>query len=466
MDEFKIQNNILTENLPKTAGVYSFLDNNPSTDSKNSLQVNSGQGEIIYIGKAINIKDRVKSHFLQPSYRDNLFMSKVTKIGFIETGSEIEALILEANLIKKHQPKFNVVWKDDKNYFYVALRYFIPQGKLKKDKMPYIFITHQKQDKNTEYIGPFIEGNAIKKSLKFLRKAFPFYTSANHPKQKCTWCHLGLCPGPELFENPPSPTRTTPRATARRESTAGLREYKKNIKKLTLILKGEKKNVLSSLKKEMNETSKKNNFEEAAKIRDKMHALENIMAHKNVISSQATENTGWEKTNTILKRLLNLKNDVSRIECYDISNIQGKQAVGSMVVFTNGQPDKSQYKKFKIRMENEPNDIAMLKEVFTRRLSHKEWTLPEVMLIDGGIAQINIAIKMKNSDKDTKYIKAISIAKRNKELYIEGIKKPLLLKNLHQSIYNLIIHLDDEAHRFAITYHKKLRKQELGLDNR
>ena len=172
MELFKIISKIKINELPKTAGVYSFYE-------KNAL---------IYIGKAINILNRVKNHFQQPSYKDDLFIDKVDKVGYIETDSEIEALILEANLIKKYQPKFNVVWRDDKNYFYVALRY--AQGK------PYIFITHQRNDKDAKYIGPFVEGQALKNTLKFLRRVFPYYTSAKHPKNKCTYCHLGLCPGP------------------------------------------------------------------------------------------------------------------------------------------------------------------------------------------------------------------------------------------------------------------------------
>jgi excinuclease ABC subunit C len=132
-----------------------------------------------------------------------------------------------------------------------------------------------------------------------------------------------------------------------------------------------------------------------------------------------------------------------------------------MVVFINGHADKSQYKKFKIKMENEPNDIAMLKEVLQRRLLHTEWEYPEVMLIDGGIAQLNVAIKAKNLDPKSNTIKIISIAKGRQELFIEGRKDAIPLKSLPQDIYNLIKNLDDEAHRFAITYHKKLRKKNL-----
>ena len=393
--------------------------------------------EPIYIGKAINIKDRVKNHFFQPTYKDDLYIKKVSKIGFIETRSEIEALILEASLIKKHQPKFNSVWRDDKNYFYVA----ITQG-----ERPIAFVTHQKKDTKTQYIGPFTEGNALKKTLKFLRKIFPFYTTTKHPKNNCTWCHLELCPGP----NP------------------DLQEYKKNIKKLTLILQGKRKTVLYALKKEMADVSGQNKFEEAMQIRDKISALEQVMSHANVIENKKHQYDNWETTQRILQEILQTKNPISKIECYDISNIQGMLAVASMVVFLNGKPDKNQYKKFRIKMENKPNDIAMLSEVLVRRLAHPEWGYPQVMLIDGGIAQLNIGIKTlrqaqgkAKNDPELKKIKIISIAKGKREILIEGQKQHIPLKSLPREIYNLIVHLDDEAHRFAITYHKKLRKKTL-----
>jgi len=418
MEKFKYLSKEAINNLPKTPGVYCFLS----------------KKETIYIGKAINIQSRVKNHFQQPSYRDNLFIDKVDKIGYLETGSEIEALILEANLIKKHQPKFNVVWKDDKNYFYVAIEQ-------NEKKIPYVFITHRpKQISNSQYIGPFVEGTALKMTLRFLRRAFPYYTTKNHPKTKCTWCHLGLCPGP----NP------------------DLREYRKNIKKLILVLKGKSSAVLNSLKKEMNNLSKENKFEEAARVRDRIHNLQQVMSHAGVINGgqELVVNLTAVKNTTILNELLGLQK-ISRIECYDVSNIQGKSATGSMAVFVNGRPDKNQYRKFKIKIENTPNDIAMLKEILTRRLSHPEWEYPEVILIDGGIAQLNIAISVKNERPETSGIKVISIAKRNKDLYIEGKNGFVPLKSLPQEIYNLVLQLDNEAHRFAITYHKKLRKNEL-----
>ena len=193
------------------------------------------------------------------------------------------------------------------------------------------------------------------------------------------------------------------------------------------------------------------------------------MSHTRVIEQKSFTAPDVSK---ILQGILSTDRPVSKIECYDVSNIQGKQATGSMVVFVNEEADKSQYKKFRIKMKNEPNDIAMLKETLERRFLHPEWKYPEAILIDGGIAQLNIAVRVKNGltpaggfpggiKPETKNIKVISIAKRLKELFIEGREKPVLLKTLPREVYNLVLQLDDEAHRFAITYHKKLRKKYL-----
>ncbi len=431
------------ENLPKTSGVYLFWSGN----------------EILYIGKAINIKERVKNHFQQPAYKDKIFIPRITRIEARETGSEIDALLLEANLIKQHLPKFNVLWKDDKNYFYVAIS-------KNAEKLPYLYLTHQKNEFTAEYVGPFIEGAPLKKILKYLRRVFPYYTQARHPKQACTWCHLGLCPG----VNP------------------NIEKYKKDIKKLVFVLQGKRSSALRELKKEMAGLAKASKFEDAGKVRDRMLALERILDHTHVIESAQMANSKWPETEKILQGILNVKTPISKIECYDISNIQGKFAVGSMVVFVDGAPDKSQYKKFSIHVanvrdpnlritskstnktpsrkyelvEDKPDDIAMLRQVLQRRLAHPEWGYPEVMLIDGGIAQLNVATKVTNVTEATKAIKIISIAKGKQELLIEGAAK-IPLKALPQEIYNLVKHLDDEAHRFAITYHKKVRKRSMGL---
>jgi len=449
MERFKVISKTKIDQLPKTTGVYIFFTKNSKSEIRNSKL------SCIYIGKAINIQSRVKNHFHfarrslgggGTTFKDNILFKKTTHIGYLETNSsEIEALILEANLIKKYQPKFNVIWKDDKNYFYVAIA-------KNSHKVPYVFTTHYKLP--TQYIGPFVEGTALKKTLRFLRRAFPYYTLAKHSKNKCTYCHLDLCPGPRLFE--------ARLASPKGEAANLIAEYKKNIKKLILVLKGKRNAVLHSLKKEMKAESKKQNFEKAGKARDKIYVLQQIMAHTRVINGSKPgldPNAGYDTKKT-LQELLGAKKDIRRIECYDISNIQGKQATGSMVVFVDGAPAKSQYKKFKIKMKSEPNDIAMLKETIYRRLNHAEWDYPDLMLIDGGKAQLNIAIStIKQFNALT--IPVISLAKKNNKLYIEGKNTPVLLKTLPREIFNLILQLRDEAHRFAITYHKKLREKNL-----
>ncbi len=451
MEKLKIITKKDVNELPKTTGVYLFFASPKLSEG--------GLRKPIYIGKAINIKDRVKNHLQQPNYKDNLFIDKISKVGFIKTDSEIEALILEAGLIKKYQPKFNVIWKDDKNYFYVAVT---------KSLAPIIYINQKKKEK-AEYIGPFVDGNSLKKILKFLRRSFPYYTSKKHPKNNCPWCHLELCPGP-----PPRPEGAG-EARSQSERQSFEKEYKKNIKKLVLILKGKKNTVLNSLKKEMRQSSLKKEFEEAAKIRDIIYNLQKVMNHTHVIENNwsarnaSRSDVGWNKTEKILKEIVGVKKSISRIEAYDVSNIQGKQATGVMIVFINGRPEKNLYRKFKIKTVEEPNDIVMLKETLKRRFSHPEWKRPEIILIDGGKAQLNVGVKVKKlalseaegSKKEISQIKIISIAKRNKELFIENRKKPILLKTLPREIFNLIINLDDEAHRFAIAYHKKLRKKYL-----
>lgn len=427
MEQFKFINIKKLANLPKTAGVYCFKDK---------------KGIILYIGKAGNIKIRAKNHFSQPGYRDNFFVNQVVKVGYIKTNSEIEALLLEARLIKKFQPKYNVLWKDDKNYFYVAVA---------KEEFPRIFITHQPKTvsgslylvsgikkkkiqnkkykiQDTRYVGPFVDGRSLKRTLDFLRKVFPFYTQPKqkHPKSYCLWCSLKLCPGP----NPDK------------------KEYKKNIRNIVSVLSGKRLSVLKKIKKEMKEFSRMKDYENAAKKRDQIAMLEKVISHSRVLEPQV-EKLPKGKSKYFL----------GRTEAYDISNIQGQKATGSMVVFINGQPDKNLYRKFKIKIAGSPNDTAMIKEVLARRFNHPEWPCPNMILIDGGKAQLNAARQCLTPD--VKHVKVMALAKRNNKLFRENEKNPVLLKNLPPDFSNTILRLRDEAHRFALAYHKKLRHKGL-----
>jgi len=424
MNGFKFLKRDKIFKLPKSPGVYVFK---------------KGQA-FLYIGKASNIQDRVKNHFQQSSYRDNLFMDQVKRVGYLKTDSEIEALILEANLIKKNQPRYNILWRDDKNYFFIAVT---------REKFPRVFWTHQTKIKegkskiNSLFIGPFIEGRALKQTLRFLRKIFPYYTIKKHPKNLCLYCHLNLCPGP----------------------SPNLRGYIRNVENLIAFFRKGKKPVLNSLRKEMKLASSKQNFEKAAKIRDQINVLEKTISNIKLLrpdmyhlpKSLIYPALEWGKIGKELKEFLKIEGKVFRTEAYDISNIQGKLATGSMVTFKNGLADKNYYRRFKVNIHGKPNDIAMLKECLRRRFEHTEWGLPDLILIDGGKAQLNAA-KSVISEKKLD-IPIIALAKKNNKLYIENQKNPILLKNLPREVFNLVLQLRDEAHRFAINYHKKLRKK-------
>jgi len=437
--------------FPQNLGVYAFKDSR----------------QFLYIGKATDIAERVKNHFRQPAQRNGFFIKKVKKIGWILTNSEIEALILEANLIKKHKPKYNIVWRDNKSFFYVGIT---------KADFPRVFIAHQpkieaertKYEKRkkkifrssnfrpqTSYVGPFVDGKALKQTLKFLRKVFPYRSCKTLAKKSCLWYQLDRCPAPCLLKS--NLGKEIPSAFFQIRA-----ECQRNTKNILKIFRGKKTQVLKDLKKEMKKLAKLENFKKAAKIRDQIEALEKIMSHAKIFELFRIKEVSYSEIEQYLKNLLGTKKKIKRIEAYDVSNIQGQEASGSMVTFINGKPDKNFYRRFKIKISGKPNDVAMIKEILSRRFRHQEWPLPDLILIDGGIAQFSVALKIKNQEaKNKKRIKVISLAKKENKLFIENRKKVILLKNLKREIFNLILQLRDEAHRFAIKYHKKLRHKAL-----
>ena len=423
--------------IPKTPGVYAF----------------KGSRGVLYIGKAANLRTRVNNHFRQPTYRDDLFVDQTTHVGYIELPSEIEALLLEPQLNKKYEPRYNVMLRDDKQYFYVGFS---------KDKLPRLVITHQPKA-NSRYIGPFTDGKSLKTVLRYLRKAFPYYTG-KHRTLPCSYCHINLCPGPD----------------------PDIKEYKRDIAKIKAVLNGKKPRVITTLKKEMAQFAKNLEFEKAAKARNQLAALENIFSHSGrggrfypiagfeagasmvvrpqsdrakaeTLSGPRRGPRGKQEDKTFLL------DSISSLEAYDISNIQGKEPVASMVRFSaqsgpasgwEWKPDKSMYRKFRIRLPEKPNDVAMIKEVIRRRLAHPEWPYPDVFLIDGGRGQLNAALS-----QDTGKIKVVALAKRFNELYVPNRKNPIPLDTLGTDVKNLLMYARDEAHRFAISYHRRLHRR-------
>ena len=424
--------------IPALPGVYFFKDS---------------RGKIMYIGKAANLRSRIGSYFNKSASLNadkSAMLEKAAEIDWQICDSEIEALVLEARLIKRHRPKYNVLMKDDKNYFFVGIT---------KEEWPRVFITHQPfaRAQNslpahhkllTKYVGPFTDGGALKMTLKLLRKNFPYRTCKNPVSKPCFYHHLSLCPAHSSDKN------------------AG-KKYLSDLKNLIAVLKGEKKSVLVNLKKRMKNFAAREEFEKAADLRNQLLSLENIFSHRRVVlgaENFAAENKE-QKTEKLEKELKQLFNaNIERIECYDISNISGQNAVGSMVIFSakngNFKPKKGDYRKFKIKTVARIDDPAMMAEILERRLKHPEWPLPQLIILDGGKGQLSAGLKILKKLKLS--IPVCALAKKEEELYLPERKNPLPLKSLSSELAFLFQRIRDEAHRFAVSYHRALRSRGLA----
>lgn len=414
--------------LPSKPGVYIYRDINH---------------EIIYVGKAINLKKRVTQYFQRDDAlgpKTNQLVSQIDDIDHKVVGSEIEALILEASLIKKHKPKYNSQLKDDRSYLYICIT---------KDHIPIVTSAHRSTIPQNSYIyGPFPSGSAVKSLLKTIRRIFPYYSKTNHPKTDCLYCHIGLCPGP----------------------TPNLVKYKKDILNIRRILSGNFKKLEGHLKIEMKNASKSENYESAIKIRTQIEALNYI------VSGWHSLNNLFETTNlaedensiavnelqTILQPYFPKLNKINRIECFDISQMGFNFFVGSMSVFNDEGLDNSQYRKFKIRAQQVPNDQLMIKEVVFRRLNHPEWNFPDIIVVDGGKPQVSAVAALVGTHhgaftETATSIPLIGLAKRLETIVIKT-RADWVEVNLpkNSNALRLLQRLRDEAHRFANKYRKEL----------
>ena len=404
-------------NLPKSPGVYEFRDK---------------QGEILYIGKATRLKDRVGSYFLKNAHLDrpNIepMMAQIAEIKIHKTDSVLEALILESNLIKKHQPKYNVMAKDDKSFGYFVIT---------KEKFPRVVIlwkTELGKVPAKKIYGPYLSKYQMNIALKLIRRIFPFHSNKQQTEKGCLDFQIGKCPGPH-------------------EGAISQKDYLKNIHGIEMILQGKKKHLLAELKRQMKEYAKKNEFEKAGEARNRIFALEHI---RDVALIASDENFQFSIFNY----------QKIRIEGYDISNIGGDWSVGSMVVFSGAHPDKSQYRKFKIKTVQGIDDVAMMREVLYRRFGN-DWAKPDLIILDGGKGHLNMAQKI-GEDLGLE-IPIIAVAKGPTRKKLDIFQSKFLLTYLGRNEeirekYNRILsdaklleRIRNEAHRFAISYHKKLR---------
>lgn len=443
--------------LPKTPGVYYFYDKD---------------GGLLYIGKAVSLRTRVGSYFQKNIYdnKTQALVELINDVKYKETDSVLEALILEALEIKKHLPPYNIRAKDDKTFVNIVIT---------GEEFPRILVARPTENlgvKIKKTYGPYTSARSAREALKIIRKIIPFHSRKEHNEVKCLDFHLGLCPGPY-------------------EGMITKENYKKNIRRIENILQGKKTNVLRDFARDMKNFSSENRFEEAASARDKIFALKHIrdvsllsadnLAKEKISNFKFSASDRLSRDGQISNKIKSSNNknkkmhdekmrtSAHRVEAYDISNISGKYAVGSMVVFEDGQIAKDEYRKFKIRTVFEANDIAMLSEVLERRFKHSEWKTPDIILMDGGKAQVNAAQKLVDKffkisnpsfEKEEEPI-VIGVAKgptrKGLDLYFADSKTPLsppLVKGGGLD-RKLVAHIMSEAHRFAITYHRILRKK-------
>lgn len=410
--------------MPHVPGVYQFLNAN---------------GEILYVGKAKDLKNRVSQYFANPTLligKTKILVSQITTIRTIPVASELESLLLEAALIKKYMPKYNIRLTDGKAYPLIRIT--------TKSEFPSVLTARRMEDKKSTYFGPYPSATSMRHVLKILRKIFPFQSVLHHPKKICLYHHLGLCPCP--------PTFTT---------SEQKKEYTKTLKHIAKFLGGDVKDVVKDLERERDLCSKEENFEKAAIVQKQLDAVTRVtQPFHNPFEYVTNPNFLHDVREEEMKSLQEIlaKHNVivripRRIECYDNSNFQGTNPTSSMVVLTNGEVDKSQYRKFKIRTVKGPNDFDSMKEVLTRRFKHTEWPFPDLLVVDGGKGQVGAARKvLEVLDLD---IPLTGLAKREEILITSDFEEIRLPKS--SKALQLIMKIRDEAHRFAITFHRKLR---------
>lgn len=449
--------------LPRSSGVYFHK---------------SASGEIIYVGKAAVLKNRVRQYFQSKRDMDVKTLALVAEIedtDWIETESEIDALFLESEMVKRYMPRFNILLRDDKSQLFVRIDM--------KSEWPCVSFTRNPADDSADYFGPYYNGFAVKKALRYLRKVFPYYTKPPKSGERPDLdTHIGLSPLPGTTSE----------------------EYKITLRKLIRYFEGGRKALVREMEKEMHVAAKLHDFENAARLRNKIRDLGELQ-RRIMFGDKEFLDISKDRALSDLMDLLGLKRIPARIEGYDISHMSGTNVVASMVTFTNGVSDRANYRKFKTRIEHN-NDVYNMHETIFRRLSEKnlkDWGTPDLLLIDGGKGQLEASIKA--MEERGVAIPIISIAKREEEIIIHKTRSNLGMAkiealltqptlgvgvdnlgeyysiNLHLgqanasshsknlrgaplvSVYSDVVKLfqriRDESHRFAVSYHTVLKRQ-------
>jgi excinuclease ABC subunit C len=454
--------------LPKNPGVYFHKD---------------ASGQIIYVGKAAVLRNRVRQYFQASRNRDpktEALVAEIADTDWMEVESELEALFLEAEMIRRYMPRYNILLRDDKAMSYIRIDY--------DSDYPTVTLTRRPLDDGARYYGPYFSAYAVKQALKYLRRIFP-YATRRMPNQKRATLHyhLGLDPGLE-------------------EGKTSLEAYRANLRRLISVIEGKKAHIIRDLEREMTQAAKLEQFEQAAKLRNQLQALQNL-GRQVIFSDKEFLDISKDHALTELVDLLGLEVYPKRIEGYDISHQQGTDVVASMVVFTNGVSDKGEYRKFKTKRDHN-NDFYNMHETIRRRLSDKNvkaWGKPSLFLIDGGKGQLDAALRARD-EAGHDALCFIGLAKREEQIVIkrgqrtsfsaeatkdkEGSKQSswggsnvslnleivqrlggyttetedFILINLPHStnLIKLLQRIRDESHRFAVSYHSTLKRQRVS----
>lgn len=371
------------KDLPKNPGVYFH---------KNAA------GQIIYVGKAAVLRNRVRQYFQKSRVRDpktDALVAEIADTDWMVVDSEIEALFLEAEMIRRYLPQYNILLRDDKSMVYIRIDY--------NSDFPTVTTTRRPLDDGARYFGPYLSTLSVRQALKSLRRVFPFATSRISGQRRATlFYHLGLDPGLE-------------------EGKTSLDDYRSNLRKLMAVIEGKRKTIEKEIERDMKQAAKTKDFESAAKFRNQLFSLQNL-TRQVIFSDKEFQDISKDHALNELVNLLSLPAMPPRIEGYDISHMQGTDVVASMVVFTNGVSDKREYRKFKTRKDHN-NDFYNMNETIKRRLADKhmkEWGKPNLVLIDGGKGQLDAAIRARDEAGHSS-LPFIGLAKREEQIVIKKV---------------------------------------------
>lgn len=437
----KLSNKLKT--LPVSPGVYFHKDN---------------RGQIIYVGKAAVLRNRVRQYFQKSRSRDvktEALVAEIHDTDWMEVDSELEALFLEAEMVRRYLPRYNILLRDDKSTSYIRIDY--------DSEYPTVTTTRRPLDDGARYFGPYFSVYGVKEALKLLRRIFPFAIKRTVGAQReSLHYHLGLDPGLESG-------KTT------------LEEYRANLRKLISVIEGKKKTIEREVEREMKQAAKEEDFERASRHRNQLFSLK-ALGKKVIFSDKEFLDISKDHALGELVDLLGLEAFPRRVEGYDISHMSGTNVVASMVVFTNGASDKSEYRKFKTT-KDQNNDFENMHETLLRRLSEKNlksWGRPDLILIDGGKGQLDAALQSRDEREQT--MPFVGLAKREEQIVIHktksGVKlnekilqelggfatesEDFILVNIPHSTHlvKLLQRVRDESHRFAVSYHTSLKRKQ------